>query len=96
MKEIFVHRQLTDWSGKASFNFDKLLILGANSCLDDERVSEALMALNSLKDQIEYVNGRINSITGGILVPEQDLNYTYFMSYLFKKIFDHIRVTHNI
>lgn len=96
MKEIFVYRQLMDWSGKASFNFDKILILGADSCLNDERVSVGLMALNSLKDQIDYVNGRINSITGGISVPEKDLNCTYFMSYLFKKIFDDIRMTHNI
>lgn len=96
MKEIFVYRQLLDWSGKTTFNFEKILILGADSRLNDERVSDGLTALTSLKDQIDYVNGRINSITGGISVPEQDLNCTYFMSYLFKKIFDDIRITYNI
>lgn len=96
MKEIFVYSQITDWSGKASFNFDKILILGAHSCLNDERVSDALMALNSLKEQIDFVNRRIRSITGGISVPEKDLYCTYFTSYLFKKVFDDIRMTHNI
>lgn len=96
MKEIFVYRQLLDWSGKTAFNFEKILILGADSRLNDERVSVGLMALNSLKDQIDYVNSRINSITGGISVPEQDLNCTYFVSYLFKKLFDDIRIAHNI
>lgn len=96
MKEIFVCRQLMDWSGKTSFNFDKILILGEDSCFDDERVCVGLTAINSLKDHIDYVNGRINSITGGIPMPEKDLNCTYFISYLFKKIFDDIRITHHI
>jgi len=96
IKEVFAYKQLTDWSGKATLSLDKILILGTELSLNEEGVSGALMSFNSFKNQIEYVNSRIIPITGGISMPEQDLNCTYFMSYLFKKLFDDIRKKHNI
>ncbi|MFZ5645401.1 MAG: hypothetical protein ACOY46_17670 [Bacillota bacterium] len=96
IKEVYVYKQLTDWSGKDSSRFDKMLILGTESSLNDERISGALTAVSGFKSHMDYVNRRLAPLTEGIFMPEQDLNCTYYTSYLFKKVFDDIRNTHKV
>ena len=97
-KELFVYNQSTDWSGKGTQSFNKMLVFETESSQNDDEVSVALMALNSFKNQMEYVNNRMApiTITGVASMSEQDFNCTYFLSYLFKKIFDDIRKKYDI
>ena len=94
-KEIFVYKQLPDWSGKPASTMEKALICGVHP-LNDERISEALMLVNCFKNHIDYIDRRIAALTGETFMPDQDPDYTYFMSSFFKKIFDNVRKKHNI
>lgn len=96
IKEAFVYKQFTDWSGKASLSFDKVIIMGTELTLKDEQVNNALIEISGFRQHVDYVNRRTSQINGGISMPEQDLNCTYFISYLFKKIFDDIRKMHKV
>jgi len=96
VKEIFVYKQLTDWSGKPELRMEKMLICGSAAAMGDNRVNQAILSINSLKSHISYVSERIRSITGGNPLPEQDLSCTYFTSSFFYKIFSDIKARHKI
>lgn len=96
IKEIFVYRQLTDWSGKPDLSMEKMLICGSAESMNDDRVNQALQSINSLKNHISYVSERIGSITRGNPLPDQDLICTYFISSFFYKIFSDIKARHKI
>lgn len=96
VKEIFVYRQLTDWSGKPDLSMEKMLICGSAESMNDKRVNQALMSVNSLKSHIGYVSERIGSITRGNPLPDQDLTCTNFISSFFYKIFSDIKTRHKI
>jgi len=96
VKEIFVYRQPTERSGKPDLSIEKMLICGSAESMNDDRVNQALLSINSLKSHICYVGERIGSITKANPLPDQDLTCTNFISSFFYKIFSDIKVRHKI
>ncbi|MFZ5651929.1 MAG: hypothetical protein ACOY4I_13920 [Bacillota bacterium] len=95
-KEIFIYKQLTDWSGKPDLNTEKMLICGSPQSISEQHVNEALMAVNNLKSHFDYVRDRIVSVIKGNPPPDQDLTCTCFVSSFFYKIISNIKVRNNV
>ncbi|MFZ5649064.1 MAG: hypothetical protein ACOY30_15750 [Bacillota bacterium] len=95
LREIYIYKQLTDWSGKPDLNMEKMLICGQSSSLSDLQVNQALMAVNTLKTHFNYVRDRINLVTKGNPLPDHDLTCTCFISSFFYKIISTIKTRHN-
>lgn len=95
-REIFIYKQLTDWSGKPDLNMEKMLICGASPSLSEQQVNEALMAVNTLKSHFGYVRDRIISVTKGSPPPDHDLTSTCFISSFFYKMISNIKAGYDI
>jgi hypothetical protein len=96
IREIFFFRQMTHRSGEPSPSLDKVLALGTGNAEDDQGIKNAMASVVDIKCHEEYAGSRLELLTGGISIPERELSCTYFISSLFKRIFDFIRNKHQL
>lgn len=96
VRDVFLFRPLTDFSENPASRIDKVLVMGTGEPANDELLKFAMVSVMDIKSHCEYAGRRIESATGGIGIPEEDLNGVYFISSLFKKIFDYLKNKHSI
>ena len=96
VRDVFLFRQLTDFSGDPASLIDKVLVMGTGEPVNDELLKLAMVSVIDIKSHCEFVGRRIESATGATDIPEKDLNGMYFISSLFKKIFDYLKNKHSI
>lgn len=95
-KEIYLVEQMADCPDKTELLMEKVSLCGPVLMMKEERISAALLAAIGLKDHVTHVIGRINSVRGTFPLSDRDLVCTCFLSLFFRKIFETIKVRHNI
>lgn len=95
IREVFLFRQKNGGSGELPTGLDKVLTLVTATGEADQRVKKAMASVINLKYHEEFVLRRLKPLTADMAATEKEISCTYFISSLFKSIFDYLKNKHN-
>ncbi|MFZ5597876.1 MAG: hypothetical protein ACOY31_12795 [Bacillota bacterium] len=95
LKEVFLYRRPQCGNTGKDARIEKILMLSGVSSRESELMNQCILAVNNLRDNIDYVDERLKSVKGSNPVSDHDIAVTYFFTIFFNKLFSRIKTKYN-